>query len=69
MATWGLEAHLGNIEGNLKRNLKCNLKGNLEGNLAGNLEGNFEGNLGLQFCGGLYMGPIVSSIRDFFLLI
>ena len=61
MATWGLGAHLGNLEGNLE--------GKFEGNLLGNLEGNLEGNLGIPFCAGLYMGPIVSSIRDFFQLI
>ena len=57
--TWGLGAHLGNLEGNLE--------GKFEGNLLGNLEGNLEGNLGIPFCTGLYMGPIVSSIRDFFI--
>ena len=62
MPTWGLGAHLGNLEGNLVGNLE----GNLVGNLEGNLERNLEGNLGLPFCGRLYMGPIVSSIRDFF---
>ena len=53
MATWGLGAHLGNLEGKF------------EGNLLGNLEGNLEGNLGIPFCAGLYMGPIVSLIQDF----
>ena len=46
MATWGLGAHLGNMEGNLEGNLDGNLEGNLEGNLQGNLVENLEWNLG-----------------------
>ena len=46
-------------------NLEGNLEGKFQGNLLGNLEGNLEGNLGIPFCAGLYMGPIVSLIRDF----
>ena len=39
--------------------------GGLLGKHGGELGGELGENLALTFCGGLYMGPIVSSIQDF----
>ena len=61
-----------NMEGNLEENFEGKLNGRTGGPLCrgtlgvphqeANMGGHF---VGLPFCGGFYMGPIVSSIQDF----